>query len=248
MPSRCLLSFVVKSWPDWGLGFSNQPTIICPLSNGRTNRSYVLDGDQQKKYILRLNHPKPKSLGINRQHEKVILETLNTTGISPKMYFSASDFSYTVLEYLPGTVWTQADFRSATQRSKLYRLIDQYQQEQPEVRCFDYVQYLQNYWSQLIKGQPRKAAQLRNKWQTFIPRLRLFQKNQKKWLLVHHDLVPENIIEHEGRLKIIDWEYAGLGFSDLDKTSVDLKGRLFQRRTIARELVQWIDTLWWAVR
>lgn len=248
MQTQCSLKHAVKSWPDWGLGLSGQPTIVCQLSKGCTNRSYVFKAGQQKKYILRLNHPKPESLGINRQHEKVILETLNATGISPKMYFSASNFSYTVLEYLPGTIWTQADFRSAAQRSKLYRLIDQYQHEKPEVRCFDYVQYLQNYWSQLIKRQPHKAAQLRAKWQAFIPRLRLFQKNQKKLLLVHHDLVPENIIEHKGRLKIIDWEYAGLGFSDLDKTSVDLKGCLFQGRTIVRELVEWIDTLWWAVR
>jgi len=71
-------------------------------------------------------------------------------------------------------------------------------------------------------------------------------------VLCHHDLIPENILETDDGLVLLDWEYASLGHPDFDQRYVrhcldshleQSQGSLLSGDTLDR-LIYWLVILW----
>jgi len=246
--SSCVAQ-ALASWPQWRVELSAPPSIVGQLRGGFTNRAYRVRANARE-FVLRLSHANAASLGINRANEYEILSCLAPTGIAPELVYWSPDGSIAVFEYISGRVWNRADFALASQRRRLSALVDCYQRIAPDVPCFSYVQYLSLYWRQYQKRFPARARVDASKWHRFMHRLRLWEQHQSLRTLVHHDLVPENIIETPAGLRIIDWEYAGLGLAALDRLVLHPRGVRYRahRGAMCREIASWIDTLWWAIR
>ncbi len=210
------LDAALDSWKKWPVDSKHKPLLIRSLSNGSTNKSYLIRCGQNN-YCLRINAANETALGINRALERKILKGLEPLDIAPRILYHSSHLKYTLLTYISGKAWTRSDCSRLGQRDRLFQLINTYQSVALEVEPMDYSRYLLNYLNRLESRDKPLLGKTREDFERFWEGFSAF--TQQAWgpVLCHHDLIPENIVETEQGLKIIDWEYAGLGHPNFDK-------------------------------
>ncbi|MFT5082667.1 MAG: thiamine kinase [Lentisphaeria bacterium] len=251
--SRIQLS-ALSQWPHWRLGPSEEklthaPILSCQLKGGLTNTSYLLL-TPERKLKLRINSLNTRLLGIDRSLEAKIVTELAPSGICPQLLYSDPHQRYSIFEYVEGRVWGAVDFNSKQQCQRLLGLVDVFQGVKFEHTSFSYANHLNTYQGATCVGENlthEESEQLNN----FIVRFRAFESSSWVPVLSHHDLVAENIVEHEGGLSILDWEYAALGHPDFDRKCIAAKSALEKlcpnSNDIIYELMHWMNRLWEAV-
>jgi len=228
---------ILENWENWSSGLLNQPIQLSKLGSGLTNQSYLLESNLGK-LVLRINNPDSENLGINRQREALILEQLDKIAeikIGPEVVYQDLNHQYLVYRFIDGRIWTKKDVFKSDNQKRLKQIIDRYQKINLPISPRNYKKYLLDYWQQL-EVQGAIDDKIQEQFSAFISKLK-----QQSWTpkLSHHDLTPENIIETQKGLRIIDWEYAHLGHPDLDGSSIGIN-----ENTLASELIYWMDQLW----
>ncbi len=247
------LNHALSHWPQWQCKLKEKPRLIRRLQGGYTNHSFLLASDENQ-LVLRLHHASSHQLGIDREREAKILTHLSPLDIAPTLQYLAEDHCYSVLSYIEGTVWPESAFTSPKNRAQLSHVIKKYQQVDITLSRFDYVKHVSAYWRRYVKVRPAAAARDRAEWQAFLQALQSYQARCKRYALSHHDITPANIIETKEGIKIIDWEYAALGFSALDTYALDRAAQHRHSRPRARkssdiisQLNKWMMRLWWGI-
>lgn len=235
------LEGLIDTWREWGLGLTGRPRSIERIRSGRTNRNYRLEapglpGD----LLLRVNHPASETLGIDRERERRILSLTAEAGLARPFWYWDPDQRFVVFPYLPARTWTQKDLRDRGQLARLRPMIERLHDIVPDGATRRYHDYLCHYWRQL-ESSGRVDRELKNAWQEFEPRLHAFDRAPWPVRLVHHDLIPDNILDTGERLYLIDWEYAAPGHPDIDVWSVDPSA---VREPFVAEMMHWINGLW----
>ena len=207
------LELILADWRRWGADLPAQPELIGPLPGGKTNQSYLLQSGSRK-MVLRLNAPNSEALGINRQHEAIILQAVSEAGIAPAIYHCDPAQGFLVSEYIEGE---RPDYQSPETLPRLQALFDQVHSLRPSLPAFNYVQHAERYWQRLEQlGGGEHCLPDKSR---LLPLLETLQAASGQGLC-HHDPVAGNIIEREGRLYLLDWEYAGLGAPDFDRAAI----------------------------
>ncbi|WP_317932587.1 choline/ethanolamine kinase family protein [Halioxenophilus sp. WMMB6] len=235
-----------STWKLWPLDLHKPPVIEGTITGGLTNTAFLLSTPHPNypHLVLRLFSPQTKMYGINRCHEQTIHQLAAEQGISPAILYWDNRLGFSVVEYLPGRTWSQADLESPDKRQALAQIIQRYQQlELTELQPFNYYRHIKNYADRTC-ALLSKAERLT---------LKAFLKNLEDWqgcawpkTLTHHDLSPENIIETGSGLQIIDWEYAGLGhpqFDWLDLPEMDCGFSQCDRKQL-EQIRYWFIRLW----
>ncbi|MDZ7790837.1 MAG: phosphotransferase [Xanthomonadales bacterium] len=235
------LEALIDSWPDWRLALTSRPQVIGRVPAGRTNRNYRITAPgRPEDLLLRVNHPAPRKLGIDRERERRILERTHSAGIGRPFLYWEPEHRFVVFPWLSGRAWTRADLDKPAQRARLWPMIDALHAIAPEEPRRRYHAYLLDYWRQLEQAGEIDPA-LARAWQAFEPRLKAFDESPWPACLVHHDMIPDNILETPDRLYLIDWEYAAPGHPDIDVWSVDPDA---VREPFVAEMMGWINDLW----
>ena len=223
------------------MSLTGRPRVIARVPGGRTNRNFRLEAPGlEHDLLLRLNHPDPVRLGIDRGLEHEILRLTAGKGIGrPYLHWDPAQ-RFVLFPWLEARTWTSADLSRPEQRARLWPLVEQLGRitlARPRRRYHD---YLCHYWQQLERAD-RVDAALEAAWREFEPRLRAFDAAPWTARLVHHDLIPENILDTGQRLYLIDWEYAAPGHPDIDVWSVDPNA---VAEPFVAEMMAWINDLW----
>ncbi|WP_027330578.1 choline/ethanolamine kinase family protein [Marinimicrobium agarilyticum] len=235
------LEQALDTWPDWGMGLKDRPRVIAPVPGGRTNRSYQLHAPGLPyELLLRLNNPRGESLGIQREHEERILETVAAAGITRGAGYWSPDYCFTVFRHIDARTWNASDLENPYQRRRLLEMLARVHQLEPETPRRRYQDYLSHYWHQL-EAAGAIEQKLAQGWNDFWPRLVAFDRSGWEPVLTHHDLIPENILESDERLYLIDWEYAAVGHPDIDRWCLDPS---LVVDPFVHELAQWTNDLW----
>lgn len=122
--------------------------------------------------------------------------------------------------YLEARHWTAADFACSEQIQRLWPLVEQLGEltiDRPR-RC--YADDLRHYWQQ-VEAVDATEGPLKARWRAFEPEVEAFDQAAWSARLVHHDLIPENVLDTGDKLVLIDWEYAAPGHPDIDRWSID---------------------------
>ncbi|MFP4207317.1 MAG: phosphotransferase [Wenzhouxiangella sp.] len=235
------LSAALDAWSHWDLALTGRPQVVDAVKGGRTNRSFRMTGPGlDEDLLLRLNHPDPASLGIDRTMEREILRRTAAAGISrPCLYWDPDDH-FVVFPWLEARTWGDADLASPSQRARLRALLARLGEITLDCPRRDYQAYLLGYWRQLEQAGATDP-ELTRRWRKFQPRLHEFAQAPWPTRLVHHDLIPANVLESGGRLYLIDWEYAAPGHPDIDVWTIEPS---VVCEPFIAELMDWINTLW----
>lgn len=180
---------------------------ITPLAAGRTNENYLItDGDSR--FFARIGGDR-QDLGINRASEAACCQLAATHGIGPAVLY-ASD-GILVQAYLLGATLHLEEALEPAMLERLAALLARLHRT-PAPRnlpTFDPVAISTRYLADLAD---RELPEPRHRIKARLAHLRPGSGNA----VVHGDLIPENVLRQNGRLYLIDWEYAGSGAPEVD--------------------------------
>ena len=265
--ARSLLDQILNDWRLWGLGSrpSTSDTLQRVLQGGRTNQSYLFGSGTESTselMVLRIHSTDSERLGIDRNREQAIWQAAANCGLAPQIHYSDPESKYCIYRYVEGRQWQLSDLKNPNQLNRLRQCIHSCQsiplnQILPEQDRFDYAAQLSHLWQQTLIDDDKNPEAMK-KWLNDKPVITAFLGSNWHPVICHHDLVPENIIETDEGLVLIDWEYAGLGHPDFDMTYINsLLGGLSYRKPDKQadeqsakdskgleQLIYWLVHLW----
>ncbi|MCK9563419.1 MAG: phosphotransferase family protein [Bacteroidales bacterium] len=237
------LALALDSWRHWAVALAGRPRVLGPAGAGLTNSSWLIASGSDRA-VVRLNSPIGERLGVDRHREARVLDALAHTGITPPVWHNDPDKGFLVTAFIPGRVWGPGDLANTAQRRRLGELVDRYQRIETGLPARDYTAYLDNYWHQLQRRDVAVPESLAGRYWHCRGELANWRAACEPALLTHHDLTPANIIDHEGRLYLLDWEYAAPGCGHIDRLAMgetDCPAEV-------QELAALINDLWLLVR
>ncbi len=207
----------IRSLPCW----RSAPTIRA-ITDGRTNQNYfVKAGDRT--FFARLGVDLPHH-GITRANEIRCCRLAAAAGIAPKVVF-VSD-GVLVTEFVDGRTLAQGEAVSNDVLAGLargLRCLHEYPAP-ADLAPFDPVARCRRQ----LKAMPETAIPPAHRRRV----LEILQHAPKleARVLVHGDLIPENVIVRDDVPVLVDWEYAGLGDPLVDLAMVGVHFALPERK------------------
>lgn len=260
-----LLAKALNTWPQWQVEQPSAPIYLRELTSGLTNKSHLVRMGVCD-YVIRLNEQGHCASAINRVHEQCIVETLSSHKLCPKVVFPniytvTCDQEVTVFEYMDGRAWDNHDFADKSNQQRLLRTMETYRQLMLDIPKFDYLGCVRSYWEAIGQRGITMNTDVVAAFAIFCQRVDLFLKPSYTPVLSHHDLVPDNIIETQQGLVILDWEYAGMGHPDFDSVYIKkyMAGLVETHPPMANilhtgnkppieQLIDWLNYLWLVLR
>jgi thiamine kinase len=239
---------------------------IEPIKHGLTNRSWLVTTDQDR-CVVRISDASADELQIDRNSEAVVLDVVARAGIGPDILRCDPERGILVTRYL-GPTWTERDAHANENIERLARLLRRlHALDVPGgVRAVDLAETVRGYLRTLDERGIQSGLTL--------PALRDCADETAMQLrkgstprLCHNDVHHLNVVDGES-LRLIDWEYAGMGEPLFDLASLCVYHRYrrsqrerllsayaapsetvsWQRLELACWLFDYIRDLWMAVR
>lgn len=190
------------------------------LAGGITNQNYRVEVGGET-FVLRIGGANTELLGINREHEHAAHLAAAGLGIAPEVIYFIRPEGYLVTRFVSGRPLPLEEMGRPDNIRRVVATLQQIHGLPPIPATFspfrtveDYTQTAQRYgvafpdnFDRLIAHMNEiEAALLKD---PFTPRL------------CHNDLLNENFLD-DGRIRVLDWEYAGMGdvFFDLANFAV----------------------------
>lgn len=189
---------------------------ITHAADGLTNDNYIVTRGTES-YVIRISGSHHALLGINRQAELTVMNRVAPTGIGPQVVFFDVKTGTMITRYISGQKWTPEIAAEPANIIKMASTMKVVHHLSPIPFLF-----------QPFEDNRRRIAYAEKEGITIpegldkiLPCLDAIEKermaSQQQWIgLCHNDPFPNNFIE-EHQLRLIDWEYAGMGdlFFDL---------------------------------
>jgi len=198
--------------------------LLTPLSGGITNRNFLVtpsDGDDR--YVIRLGGNDTHLLGISREVEHAATVAAAGVGVGPEVVAFIRPEGYLVTRFIVGAT---VSLEQVHERPTIRRVVDSLRRihQGPAIPgLFVPFRIVEAYRALAIShGVPIPAAWDRaHEASRRIERAFLEAPTELK--PCHNDLLNANFIDDGQRIRIVDWEYAGMGdlFFDLGNFSVN---------------------------
>ena len=206
-------SVAQRIWPG-------RPFKLEPLGGGITNHNFkvVVDGAA---YVLRIGGKDTDLLGIDRRAEHAAAVAAAAASAGPEVVAFVEPEGALVTRFVKGRALSSDEMRSPKTIARVAATLKSFHGGSPIPARFDSFQVVSAYAAAARKRgvtvpRPyRRAARIAHD----IERLR----GPQPLCPCHNDLLNANFIAGDGRLWIVDWEYAGMGdvFFDLANFSVN---------------------------
>lgn len=182
--------------------------VIERLSNGPTNASYLVERGGER-FVLRIDKPEARRLGLDRASEHAVLDALAGAGLDRPPLVADAARGLLLREFVPGRAWRLEELAEPANLARLAGLLRRVHALPPAGRAFDPLGAAARYAEQVGKVRARDlyaaAADAFARIEPAAP------------ALCHNDPVCGNVLETDAGPMLIDWEYAGVGdpFFDL---------------------------------
>ncbi len=177
--------------------------VLQKLSGGFVNDSWLV-ADHGKRMVVRLDTPLARKLGLDRQGELRVLETVAAAGIGPDLIWAEPAAGVLVTAYIPGPVWNEKSMLDLAGLEQLAATLRRLHSLPAAVPDFNPAQAALTY----ARGIGTTAAVELAEKAVHLARHLLAPDHRRS--LCHNDLVYSNIIG-SNPVRLIDWEYAAVG-------------------------------------
>jgi thiamine kinase len=191
---------------------------IEPIKHGLTNRSWLVT-TQADRVVVRISHQTEADLLIDRNSEPAVLQLVARADIGPEVLRADLGHGVLVTRYL-GATWTESDAQVPENIDRLAALLRRLHSLEASagVRVVDLASTARGYLRTLDQRGIRSGLTL--------PALRecadetaLQLRKGSAPSLCHNDVHHLNIVDGAS-LRLIDWEYAGVGEPLFDLASL----------------------------
>jgi thiamine kinase-like enzyme len=195
---------VIAAIPEWR-GRSVQAE---PVVGGLTNRAFCVRVDGVPHFVS-IPGVKSELLAIPRADEIYNTRAASETGVAPRVLHQLAESGVLVAEFLRGRTLSKADMHMAGMPRRLAQAVRQLHTARPFANDFDLFRLMHDY-ATVLAGD---GLALPPGFDDLRPRLAEMEAAAEAHRLppapCSNDLVPENLIEDDGRLWIVDYGYSG---------------------------------------
>jgi len=184
---------------------------IAPLAGGAVNRTFRVETTQGR-FVLRLHDAAGAALGADHLREAILQNAAAAAGLAPAVLYVDPQQRFMVAEYLDGRAWTPADFADVQCLRRLGTILRRLHAVTPPVPApFDLGELLRGFADRVGREAPAERPLLAQFMDRAGVSLRACGMERRQPALFHSDPQHGNLIEADGRLFLIDWEYAAVG-------------------------------------
>ena len=191
-----------------------------PLGGGITNRNFLVEVDGVR-YVIRIGGKDTALLGIDRRVEYEASLVAEKLGVGPDVIAFEEGAGYLVTRYIEGRVFPLEELRRPENLRSVGRTLRHIHDGPPIPGRFDAFRVVEAYSSTAAARGVRAPDAYRDALELAqrIERTRGPQPTRP----CHNDLLNANFLDDGERVRIVDWEYAGMGdvFFDLANFSVN---------------------------
>ncbi len=202
--------------------FASATTLqVSELSGGITNKNYKIEADGEA-YVLRIGGDETKHLGIDRRVEYGCTLAASRVGVAPEPVAFLEPEGYLVTRFIAGPglpadqIGTEVNIRRVVESLKRYHALDRFPGAFSPFRVAEaYEQTARSF-----------KVNLPGKMGWYLEKAREIERAMYRAPFAlrpcHNDLLNANFIDDGTRIRILDWEYAGMGdlFFDLGNFAV----------------------------
>ncbi len=197
-----------------------------PLSGGITNLNFKIEADG-KSYVIRLAGEGTDMLGIKRDVEHAANKVAGELGIAPEIMYFIEPQGYIVTRFVSGKHIAPTEIVKPDYLARVAEKLRLFHRNAPKLKSqFNVFRRVE----MLTKTAKSRGAKFPNDWDFIMKKMREAEKallkDPYKPTPCHNDLLNLNWLEEEvageiGELRLLDWEYAGMGdiFFDLGNFS-----------------------------
>jgi thiamine kinase len=182
---------------------------IEPIKHGLTNRSWLVTTAADR-VVVRISHQSEAELLIDRNSEAAVLELVARADIGPEVLRADLGHGVLVTRYL-GATWSESDAQAPENIDRLAALLRRLHSLKASagVRVVDLASTARGYLSTLDERGIRSGLTLPALRQCADETAMQLRKGSAP-TLCHNDVHHLNVVDGTG-LRLIDWEYAGVG-------------------------------------
>jgi thiamine kinase-like enzyme len=190
------------------------------LGGGITNRNFKVTVGGET-FVLRIGGKDTALLGIDREAEHHATRTAAGLGVGPEVVAFLEPEGYLVTRFVDGAPLPPEEVRKPGTLARVAGTLRRVHDGPPFTARFDSFRVVEAYLATAAsRGVPAPAAYAKAKETAdAIERARGAQPTHP----CHNDLLNANFIDSDGEVRIVDWEYAGMGdrFFDLANFSIN---------------------------
>jgi thiamine kinase-like enzyme len=191
------------------------------LGSGLTRHNVKVTLDDEETFVLRLVGPETEALGIDRGVEREACLAAAAVGVGPRVEAFVEPSGPLVTRWLPGHPLTPEDVRSEEALRRVAAALRVVHRGPPLPRryhAFEVVEDLRSTAFAHGAELPPEYVRARQ-----LARRIAQARGPTPERPCHNDLVCANLIDDGTRIRIVDWEVAGMGdvFFDLASVAVD---------------------------
>jgi thiamine kinase-like enzyme len=196
-------------------------TTVTAISGGLTNRNYRIDTDGES-YVLRVAGENTALLGIDRECEAVCARTAAELGVGPEVVSHLSEHEAMLTRFVPGQVLAAHDIQQPAMLRRVVAALRRYHNGRGCPGRFSPFATVRSYHA---LARDRKVALPESLGTAFelLARIERELQTSQPPCPCHNDLLAANFIDDGRAVKLIDWEYSGMGdrFFDLGNLAVN---------------------------
>jgi thiamine kinase-like enzyme len=185
-----------------------------PLGGGITNNNYRIDTGGES-FVLRITGENTELLGINREYEYAANLAAGKLGIAPRVFFFIRPEGYLVTRFingrsiLPNEICQPENIRRVAEILQKIHAI-------PEIPgSFDVFRIIVNYFEIARRYQVEFPHGFNGMMERMLSAEKALQEASFTHCPCHNDLLNANFLTN-GKIYILDWEYAGMGDAFFD--------------------------------
>jgi thiamine kinase-like enzyme len=192
------------------------------LDGGITNRNYrvVMGGEE---YVLRICGKDTAVLGIDRDAECAATMNAARIGVGPEVVAYRPDLEVLVTRWVEGEPATPEELRSAPVLEQVAAALRAVHDGPPLDARFDAFTLVVDYRDEVRERGGPDPAGYHEASATAARIAAALTGPDHEPVPCHNDLLPANFLHDGDQIRIVDWEYAGMGdrFFDLGNLAVN---------------------------
>ena len=178
------------------------------LTGGITNRNYYVDGALGRA-VVRVSWPGSSMLAIDREYEYLNSRAAAESGAAPAVLEYLAGQGALVVRFVDGRTLTAADLQDPVMLSRVANACKTLHSGPNFVNDFNMFRIQQRYLADVREHGFRLPA----RYDDYEPAVRrieaALQVRDEGVVPCNNDLLPANLIDDDGRIWIIDYEYSG---------------------------------------
>ena len=206
-------AIAARVWPD-------RQVVLEPLGGGITNHNFLVRGNGER-FVLRIGGKDTELLGIDRRAEHDAARAAAEVGVGPEVVGFVEPEGYLVTRFVEGEPVPPAELRSAEALRETAALLRRVHEGSAFPGRFDSFRVVEAYRATALAHgiEPPGKYEAAKRRADEIER----ELGPRAEHPCHNDLLNANFIRSPDGIKIVDWEYAGMGdrFFDLANFSVN---------------------------